>query len=244
MLGIPLLRWLKQTPPHTNKWTMVLWSAAAAVGCIPLIVLSFGTDLFYAPTPRSAASGSFFASLLCFVFPMQVSNLIGSFVFQHFVDRTRVATSSGFSTSLQAAGRGLGVLASGVIYALTGANDGDHSNPVPGFGGSVILACAVLLGAALIAAFCYSREYGEGGLNCGPCFSLQEKKKSGEVGGVGGGLSAAAAAAAASGKSPPPRPGSALKGSKASAAAAASAGASDAEVAAGDADVEKAVVSK
>ena len=226
-----MLRWLRQTPPHTNKWTMVLWSAAAAVGCAPLVVLSFGTRLFYAPTSRSAASGSFFASLLCFVFPMQVSNLIGSFVFQHFVDRTRVATSSGFSTSLQAAGRGIGVLASGVIFVLAGANDGDEGNPVPGFGGSVCLACAVLLGAALIAAFCYSREYGEGGLNCGPCLSVQEKK--------GGEEGAGASSAAASGKSPP-RPGSAVKGSKAAAAAAAT----DSGGAAGDPDVEKAVVSK
>lgn len=237
-----MLRWLRQTPPHTNKWTMVLWSAAAAAGCTPLIVLSFGTRLFYVPTSRSAASGSFFASLLCFVFPMQVSNLIGSFVFQHFVDRTRVATSSGFSTSLQAAGRGLGVLASGVVFALTGANDGDESNPVPGFGGSVCLSCATLLGAALIAAFCYSREYGEGGLNCGPCFSLQEeakkKKRGGGGGGGGGGETTAVVgglSAAASGKG----------GSKAAATATTAAATDSGVVAAGDAvDVEKAVVSK
>lgn len=229
-----MLRWLRQTPPHTNKWTMVLWSSAAAAGCAPLIVLSLATRLFYAPTSRSAASGSFFASLLCFVFPMQVSNLIGSFVFQHFVDRTRVATSSGFSTSLQAAGRGLGVLASGVVFALTGANDGDEGNPVPGFGGSVCLSCATLLGAALIAAFCYSREYGEGGLNCGPCFSLQEEKKRKTRGGGGGGETAVGGglSAAPSGK-----------GSKSAAAAAAAT--DSGVVAAGDAaDVEKAVVSK
>jgi hypothetical protein len=236
VLGIPLLRWLKQTPPHTNKYTMVVWSAAAAFGCLPLLVLSFGTSVFYQPTSSAAASGAFFASLLCFVFPMQISNLIASFVFQHFVDRNRVATTSGFSTSLQAAGRGIGVLASGFIFALSGANDGDEGNPVPGFGGSVALACAVLLSAAAISAFCYSKEFGEGGLNCGPCFSLQQKTKAAAGGGGEDGFSTAKTT---SGKSPPPsdaalagRPGSAMKGAKAAAAAVPK-----------PADVEKAVVS-
>lgn len=198
---------------------MGLWSGAAALGCLPLLVLSFGTSLFYSPTSRTAASASFFASLLCFVFPMQIANLIGSFVFQHFVDRSRVATTSGFSTSMQAAGRGIGVLASGFIFALSGANDGDESNPVPGFGGSVAVAAAVLFSATLIAACCYGKEFGEGGLNCGPCLSFKAA-----AGGGGGGFSAATTTT--SGKSPPPsdaalatRPGSAMKGAKEAAAA-------------------------
>ena len=243
-----MLRWLKQMPPHTNKWTMSLWSAAAAVGCLPLILLSFSSSIFYAPTSRSSASGAFFGSLLCFVFPMQISNLIASFTFQHFVYRQRVATTSGFSTSLQAAGRGIGTLASGIIFALSGANDGDASNPVPGFGGSVALACAVLLSSAAIAVVGYNREFGEGGLNCGPCFSFKAKAAGG---GGAGGLSAAAAS------SPPPpaetlaaKPASALKGGKAAAApkadrAAAAGAAAAAAAAGGDDDVEKAgVVSK
>lgn len=235
MLGIPLLRWLRQTPPYTNKWTMVLWSTAAAVGCTPLVVLSFGTRLFYAPTPRATASGSFFASLLCFVFPMQVSNLIGSFVFQHFVDRARVSTSSGFNTAMQATGRGIGVLASGVVFSLASGNDGDESNPVPGFGGSIALSCAVLLSAAVIAAVCYSKDYGEGGLNCGPCFSLQQQQR-GET-------------ETSRSKAPPPnaaatlaaRPGSAMKGAKAKAMGAVAA---EPAAAPGTDDVEKAVVAR
>ena len=262
VLGIPMLRWLRQTPPYTNKWTMVAWSAAAAIGCIPLVVLSFGTSVFYQPTSRAAASGAFFASLLCFVFSMQISNLIASFVFQHFVDRNRVATTSGFSTSLQAAGRGVGVLASGVIFALSGANDGDEGNPVPGFGGSVALACAVLLSAAAIAAFGYSKDFGEGGFNCGPCFSSQQKGKGAAGGGGEGGGGASgysAAATTTSGKGLPSsdvalaaRPGSAMKGAikgeteAATAAAAPAVPKADAAAAAagGDDDVEKAVVSK
>lgn len=242
VLGIPMLRWLKQTPPHTNKWTLVLWSAAAGIGCIPLLVISFGTKLFYAPTPRATASGSFFASLFCLVFPMQVSNLIGSFVYQHFVDRTRVATSSGLNTAMQATGRGVGVLASGIIFALASGNDGDDGNPVPGFGGSIAMTCAVMLSASAIAALSY-KDYGEGGLNCGPCFSLQQqqRKKDGLV-------------ATSSGKSPAdapplaPRPGSAVKGTGAGPAdlsASAAAAAAKADAAASEAvDVERAGVSK
>jgi len=195
VLGIPLLRWLKQTPPHTSKWTLALWSFAAAVGCIPLIVLSFGTRLFYADSStRAVASGSFFGSLFCLIFPMQLSNLIGSFVYQHFVDRTRVGTTSGFNTAMQATGRGLGTLGSGIVFALLSGNDGDLGNPVPGFGGSIGITCAVMFTGAAIAVLGYSDErYGNGGvLNCGPCLSVRVKGEGG-----GGGASAPSSPATA-----------------------------------------------
>jgi hypothetical protein len=220
VLGIPMLRWLRQTPPHTSKWTIALWSAAAAIGCVPLLVLSFGTRLFYADSStRAVASGSFFGSLFCLIFPMQLSNLIGSFVFQHFIDRTRVSTTSGFNTAMQAAGRGLGTLGSGIIFALLSGNDGDLGNPVPGFGGSVGITCAVMLAGAAIATFGYSDErYGNGGvLNCGPCLSVRVK---GEGGGGGGG----------SGASAPSSP-VAKEGAGASAATVAAAAAGDVETA-------------
>ena len=136
------------------------------------------------------------------------------------------------------------MLASGVIFSLASGNDGDESDPVPGFGGSVALACVTMLAAAGIAALSYNKDFGEGGLNCGPCLSSQKQGKRGGGGGGAGGGFATMSSKSPSGASPQTaRPGSsALKGAKTVAAAAA--GAASAAVEAPDVEKAAAAASK
>lgn len=89
---------------------------------------------------------------------------------------------------MQATGRGLGVLGSGVVFALVSGNDaGDTGNPVPGFGASVGITCAAMFAGAAIAILGYKKYDGGGIVNCGPCLSVRVKRSGGGDGGEGGG---------------------------------------------------------
>ena len=173
LLGLPLLRTLRQNPPHTNKWVLTLWAVLAAAGGVPLVVLSLATPLFKAPPPdpRSVAFIIFFAALFVMIMPTQMVNILGSFVYQHFTDRTRTGPSSGFNTAAQALGRGLGTLISGVLYAAIYRGSARGVTPVPGFGASVAFTIATNIACAVIASVCFP-GYGVGGLNCGPCLHV------------------------------------------------------------------------
>ena len=171
VIGLPLLRALRQSPPFTNKWVVALWSALSAVGGVPLAALTLGTAVFASPPEdtRVVAFVLFFVALLIMIMPTQMVNILGSFVYQHFTDRTLVGPSSGFNTMAQAAGRGIGTLASGVIFAIMYPhNGGRHTTPVPGFGASIVFTIATNVAVALLAALLFP-TYGAGGLHCGPC---------------------------------------------------------------------------
>ena len=173
LLGLPLLRALRQHPPHTNKWVLTLWSTLAACGGVPLVVLSLATTLFHAPPPdpRAVAFAAFFVALFVMIMPTQMVNVLASFVYQHFTDRTRTGPTSGFNTAAQAFGRGLGTLVSGILYAAIYKGSARHVTPVPGFGASIAFTIATNVACAIVAATRFP-GYGEGGLNCGSCIHV------------------------------------------------------------------------
>lgn len=173
LIGLPLLKALRQNPPFTNKWVVSLWAILSAAGGVPLAVISLATALFASPPEetRAVAFAIFFVCLLVMIMPTQMVNILGSFVYQHFTDRTRVGPSSGFNTMAQAAGRGLGTLASGILYAAIYRGPARHTTPVPGFGASILFTVATNVIVALMSAFLFP-TYGAGGLHCGPCLRI------------------------------------------------------------------------
>lgn len=174
IIGMPMLRGLRQSPPFTNKWVLALWATLSAAGGVPLAALALGTAVFASPPEdtRAVAFVVFFIALLIMIMPTQIVNILGSFVYQHFTDRTRVGPSSGFNTIAQAAGRGIGTLASGIIFAIMyPTNGGRHTTPVPGFGAAIVFTIATNVVVALLAALLFP-TYGAGGLHCGPCIRI------------------------------------------------------------------------
>lgn len=201
LLGLPLLRALRQSPPFTNKWVVTLWAVLAAAGGVPLAVISLASRLFASPPEetRAVAFVIFFGTLLIMIMPTQMVNILGSFVYQHFTDRHRVGPSSGFNTMAQAAGRGIGTLASGVLYAAIYRGPARHTTPVPGFGAAIIFTIATNVACALMSSLLFP-TYGAGGLHCGPCLRIggMMRTMSGRV--VEAGSDGREVVAAASGK--------------------------------------------